>query len=160
MSDQLVAVDHSALKVNQATIILLLLTAFILDQTALVALVSGVMLLGAAVNRPGFGLLYTHLLKPQGWVKPDVLRDHREPHRFAQGFGGAVLAASAALLWSGLPVVGWALSWLVTALAGLNLFAGFCMGCAMYYWFNRMKLPGFKKSPPAGVPAGMRPKAR
>jgi hypothetical protein len=160
MSDQRVPVDHSALKVNQAAIIVLLLLAFILDIAALVALTAAVMLFGTALNRPGFGFLYTRLFKPLGWVKPDVLRDHREPHRFAQGFGGVVLAASAILLWSGLHVAGWALTWLVIALAALNLFAGFCAGCAMYYWFNRLNLPGFEKSPPDGTTAGMRPKAR
>jgi len=160
MSDQLVPVDHSALKVNQGVIILLLLLGFVLNLAALVALVSIIMLLGTAFNRPGFGPVYTRLLKPLGWMKPDVLRDNREPHRFAQGFGGVVLAVSAVLLWSGASAVGWGLSWLVTALAALNLFGGFCMGCAMYYWFNRLKLPGFEKSPPEGTPAGMRPKAR
>ncbi|HSV85404.1 MAG TPA: DUF4395 domain-containing protein [Levilinea sp.] len=160
MSDLLVPVDHSALKVNQGVIILLLLLAFILDLPALVALVSVMMLLGTFFNQSGFGPVYTRLLKPLGWVKPDVLLDNREPHRFAQGFGGVVLVVSAVLLWSGLSTTGWALSWLVTVLAALNLFGGFCMGCAMYYWFNRLKLPGFEKSPPEGAPAGMRPKAR
>jgi hypothetical protein len=32
----------------------------------------------------------------------------------------------------------------VIALASLNLFAGICVGCLMYYWFNRLGLPGFK----------------
>jgi hypothetical protein len=160
MSEQLVSVDHSALKVNQGSIILLLLAAFVLDLPVLTAFTAAVMLLGTALNRPGFGFVYTRLLKPLGWVKPDVLKDHREPHRFAQGFGGAVLLISAFFLFSGAAGTGWALTWLVVALAALNLFVGFCMGCAMYYWFNRLRLPGFEKSPPEGITAGMRPKAR
>jgi hypothetical protein len=160
MTERLVSVDHSALKVNQGAIIALLVIAFILDLPVLVALVSAVMLLGSFTNRPGFGFLYTGLLKPLGWVKPDVLQDNREPHRFAQGFGGVVLVISAALLFSGVSGLGWGLSWLVVALAALNLFAGFCVGCAMYYWLNRLNLPGFEKSPPEGTPAGMRPKVR
>jgi hypothetical protein len=160
MSDQLVPVDHSALKVNQGAIILLLLAAFILDLPVLVAAVAIVMLLGSALTRPGFGFLYNRMLKPLGWVKPEILRDNREPHVFAQGFGGVVLIASTALLLSGVMTAGWALTWLVIALAALNLFVGFCVGCAMYYWFNRLQLPGFKKSPPGDILAGMRPKAR
>ena len=35
-------------------------------------------------------------------------------------------------------------STIVVALAGLNLFAGICVGCMMYYWFNRLGVPGFK----------------
>jgi hypothetical protein len=34
------------------------------------------------------------------------------------------------------------------------------MGCAMYYWLGRLKVPGFVKSPPEGTFPGMRPKAR
>ncbi|MBE2192975.1 MAG: DUF4395 family protein, partial [Anaerolinea sp.] len=43
--------------------------------------------------------------------------------------------------------LGWALSWLVVALASLNLFAGVCVGCLMYYQANRMGLPGFSRAP-------------
>jgi hypothetical protein len=28
--------------------------------------------------------------------------------------------------------------------AALNLFAGIYVGCMMYYWFNRLGVPGFK----------------
>ena len=28
-------------------------------------------------------------------------------------------------------------------LAGLNLFAGWCAGCTVYYWLNRLGVPGF-----------------
>jgi hypothetical protein len=47
-------------------------------------------------------------------------------------------------------VLGWVLTWFVVALAALNLFAGICVGCLMYYWFNRLGVPGFKY---ARVPA-------
>ena len=32
-------------------------------------------------------------------------------------------------------------------LAGLNLFAGWCAGCTMYYWLNRLGVPGFDHQP-------------
>jgi len=54
--------------------------------------------------------------------------------------------------------LGWGLVWVVIALAALNLFGAFCVGCAVYYWLNRLKVPGFVKSPPAGTFPGMRPK--
>ena len=153
-------VDHSALRTNQAVIILLLLVAFILNQPWIAALVSLVMLAGTALKRPGFGILYTAVLKPLTWVKPDVLQDNPEPHRFAQGFGGVVLGAGALALFTGSSILGWGLAWVVIALAGLNLFAGFCVGCAVYYWLNRLSVPGFVKSAPAGVFPGMRPKGQ
>jgi hypothetical protein len=159
MAAQLQNVDHSAIRTNQATIILLLLIAFILNIPWLVAIVGLVMLAGTALRHPGFALLlYAHLLKPLGWVKTDVLRDNPEPHLFAQGFGGVVLVISTLAFVLGSAVIGWALAWLVIALAALNLFGGFCVGCAVYYWLHRMNIPGFIKSPPEGTFPGMRPR--
>lgn len=160
MSETLLKVDHSALRTNQATIILLLLIAFILNMPWLAGLTAGVMLLGTVIKRPGFSSIYTAILHPLGVVKPDVIADNPEPHRFAQGFGGVVLVGSALAFLAGASTLGWGLVWLVIALAALNLFVGFCAGCAVYYWLNRLKVPGFVKAPPAGVFPGMRPKAR
>jgi hypothetical protein len=159
MAETLSKVDHSALRTNQAFIIGLLIAAFVANAPWLAALVAFVMAYGTARKQPGFKVFYTQLLKPRGWVKPDVLSDHPEPHVFAQGFGAAVLLASVISLWAGLNVLGWGLAWLVIALAALNLFVGFCAGCAVYYWLNRLHLPGFSKSPPPGAFPGMRPKA-
>ncbi len=160
MADQLQNVDHSAIRTNQATIILLLLIAFVLNIPWLVAVVGLVMLAGTVLRRPGFAmLLYARLLKPLGWVKPFVLKDNPEPHLFAQGFGGVVLVLSILSFVLGSAVLGWVLAWLVIALAALNLFGGFCVGCAVYYWLHRMNIPGFIKSPPAGTFPGMRPRS-
>lgn len=159
MSEQKIQrVDHSALRTNQAAIIAFSLLAFILNIPILTAATTLVMLLGTAFGRPGFGVLYTALLKPRGWVKPDVIADNPEPHRFAQGFGGVVLAGSSAALFLGAAGLGWGLTWLVIALAALNLFVGFCAGCAVYYWLNRLGVPGFTKSAPAGTFPGLRAK--
>ncbi|MBP7692841.1 MAG: DUF4395 domain-containing protein [Anaerolineales bacterium] len=159
MSQELHKVDHAALKVNQATIITLLIAAFVLNLPALVAGVAAVMTFGAATRQPGFKLLYAGLLKPRGWVKPEVLDDHPEPHVFAQGLGGVFLWASVLALFTNLAGLGWGLAWLVVALAALNLFLGFCVGCAVYYWLNRLSVPGFAKTPPANTFPGMRPRA-
>ncbi|HMN62064.1 MAG TPA: DUF4395 domain-containing protein [Anaerolinea sp.] len=154
----LVPVDHSALRTNQSLVILLPVLAFLFNLPWLVGLAAVVMLVGSfALKTPGFGFVYTTLLKPAGLVKPDVVQDNREPHLFAQGMGGVFLAVSCFLLYAGLAVAGWALAWLVVALAALNLFGGFCAGCAIYYWLNRLHFPGFVKSPPAGSFPGMRP---
>jgi hypothetical protein len=152
-------VDHTSLRVNQAVIILGLLAAFIFNIPWLTAAVALVMLIGTAIGRPGFFFVYIGLLRPAGIVKPDVLADNPEPHRFAQGFGGVVAGISAILLFAGAPVGGWALAWLVVFLAALNLFVGFCAGCAVYYWLNRLQVPGFIRTPPAGTFPGMRPRA-
>ena len=123
-------------------------------------LVAVVMILGAVLKTPGFGFVYRYALKPAGLVKPDVLLDNPEPHRFAQGLGGVFMLAGSLALWAGFATLGWGLVWLVAGLAALNAFGGFCVGCTMYYWLSRLKLPGFYKSPPAGTFPGMRPKAQ
>ncbi len=141
-------VDQSALKVNQAFIIGLLILAFVLDSVWLVAVVAAAMLLGTAV--PSLALfkgIYQRGLKPAGIVKPDVIVDNPEPHRFAQGFGGVVLVGALVALVAGATTLGWGLVGLVIVLAALNLFLGFCAGCFVYYQLNRLGVPGFAQSP-------------
>jgi hypothetical protein len=91
-------------------------------------------------------------------VQPHILDDHPEPHRFAQAFGGVVMFIGALALFTGIPGLGWFLVWFVAALAALNAFGGFCVGCFVYYWLSRFNLPGFRQSPPPGTFPGMRPK--
>ena len=151
-------VDHSALKTNQVIIISLNVLAFILNLPLLAAIVAIAMGLGSFLKVPGFGFVYQNILKPRGWMKPDVLDDNPEPHRFAQFLGFIFMTAGAIALFSGATVLGWSLVWLVAALAALNAFGGFCVGCAVYYWLSRFKLPGFHKQPPSGTFPGMKPK--
>lgn len=142
MSDR--KVDHSAIRTNQVFIIGLLVIAFVLDAKWLVAFVSGVMLIGTAFPQIAlFKAVYWYILKPAGIVRPDVRRDNPEPHLFAQGVGGAVLLIATVGFAANVAALGWALAWLVVALAALNLFAGICVGCLMYYWLNRLGVPGF-----------------
>jgi hypothetical protein len=141
-------VDHSALKVNQAFIIGLLIIAFILDSPALVAFVGLVMLLGTVLPALSlFKLIYQKALRPAGLVRPHVIPDNPEPHRFAQGMGGVVVALAVYALLGGSAVLGWALAWLVVGLAALNLFLGFCAGCFIYYQLRRLGVPGFGHNP-------------
>lgn len=158
-SQTLQKVDHSALKANQLLIISLSILAFILDLPALAAFVALVMGIGSVLKVPGFLPVYKYFLKPRGWLKPDVLDDNPEPHRFAQFLGFLFMTAGSISLFSGAVVLGWTLVWIVVALAALNAFGGFCVGCAVYYWLNRLQLPGFNKRPPEGTFPGMKPKA-
>ena len=75
--------------------------------------------------------------KPAGLVKATVTADDPRPLLFAQGLGGIFLVRSAVALWLGLPVVGWTLAGIVIALAAINLFLGFCLGCFIYYQLGR-----------------------
>lgn len=158
MSVNLKKVDHAALRTNQAFIIALSIAAFVTEHIWLAAAVGLAMLLGTLGSMPAFGFIYQRLLKPRRWVQPDVIPDNPEPHRFAQGFGAVVMIGGAVALFAEAAALGWALVWVVIALAALNLFGGFCVGCAVYYWLNRLHAPGFPQSPPEGTIPGMRPK--
>ena len=141
-------VDQSSLKVNQAFIIALLVLAFVLNSVWLVVFVAAVMLVGtAAPSLSLFKRVYQHVLRPAELVKPDVVIDNPEPHRFAQGFGGVVLLGAVAGLFAGATALGWALVGLVVLLAALNLFLGFCAGCFVYYQLNKLGVPGFAHGP-------------
>jgi hypothetical protein len=138
-------VDHSALRTNQAFIIALLILAFVTDAKWLVTFVAAVMLIGTAMPHVAlFKAVYLYLLKPSKIVRPDVRADNPEPHLFAQGVGGTFLAAATIAFIANAATIGWVLTWIVIGLAALNLFAGVCVGCMMYYWFNRLGVPGFK----------------
>jgi len=141
-------VDHSALRTNQAFIIGLLVLAFVLDFPPLVVFVGAVMLLGTFAPKLAlFKAVYASLLRPARLVQPDMKVDNPEPHLFAQGVGGVVLTVATLAFVAGAAAIGWALVWLVVALAALNLFAGVCVGCLMYYQFHRLGVPGFTRAP-------------
>ncbi len=133
-------VDRTALRVNQALIILFLLLAFVLDQSLLVGFVFAVMAVGTAWPQAAlFQRLYRDGLRPAGLLQPDVQREDPAPHRFAQGMGAAVLLAASAALAAGLGGLGWGLVFLVIALAAVNLLFGFCAGCFVYFQLGRLR---------------------
>jgi Domain of unknown function (DUF4395) len=138
-------VDHSALKVNQTGIVATVLvafigSAFIRPLLILIPLLSVVLLLGTfAPQLALFKQIYFKVLKPRGIVKARPVQDRPEPHNFAQGMGGVVLAI-ASLFLVPLPVVGLALSLLVAVLAFVNVAFGYCLGCQIYYQLGRAGL--------------------
>lgn len=141
-------VDHNQIRTNQAFTIVLLALAFVLDAPGLAAFTAAVMLISAAAPSLGlFSRLYRHLLLPADLVRPQAIADNPEPHRFAQLVGGVVVAAGSLALVAGLTVPGWGLIGLVIVLASLNLFAGWCAGCTLYYWLHRLGVPGFDRAP-------------
>jgi hypothetical protein len=133
-------VDHTALRVNQALIIVFLTAAFLLDRSWLVVFVAAVMVLGTITPALAlFQRLYRDVLKPAGLLKPDVRAEAAAPHRFAQGMGGSVLVISSIALFAGALAVGWALAILVIVLAAVNLFFGFCAGCFVFFQIQRLR---------------------
>lgn len=135
-------VDQTALKFNQAAIIVFTLLSFIFSEPYLVLFVGLVMAIGTI--DPGkalFKQFYLKLLKPKGLLKPKLIKDDPTPHQFAQGVGAFfLLVSSSVLLVFNNAIVGWTLAWIVIVLAGVNLFFGFCAGCFVYYQLDKVGL--------------------
>ncbi len=133
-------VDRTALRVNQACIIGFLALAFLLDQPWVVAFVFAVMAIGTAFPQAAlFQRIYRDVLRPAGLLKPDLHDEDAAPHRFAQGMGAAVLLIATIALFAGAQSLGWGLSFVVIALAAVNLFFGFCAGCFVYFQLQRLR---------------------
>jgi hypothetical protein len=146
-------VDHSALKVNQAGIVVTVLVAvfgslFFKPAVLLLPLLAIVLLLGTFAPRLAlFKQLYFKVLKPAGIVKPRPVQDRPEPHNFAQGMGGVVTAIASVLTYfitqpwgQALAAIGLALALLVAVLAFVNLAFGYCLGCQIYYQLGKRGL--------------------
>ena len=135
-------VDHSALKVNQAGLILTVLVAWAGSAIGwpfllLIPALAAVMLLGTW--RPDLALfkqLYFQVLKPRGVVHPRLVQESPTPHNFAQGLGGVFLVIASMLLPFS-AVLGLAVALLVLVLAFVNLAFGYCVGCQVYYLLGR-----------------------
>lgn len=141
-------IDQTGLKTGQAVTILLLLAAFVFNGPLLVTVVAVCQLLGALdLAFAPYRLLYKGILLPLGLLRPRIESDNPEPHRFAMLIGAIFNGAAALLLIAGLPVVAWALVWAVIALANLNFWLNFCLGCWMYYQLERLGVPGFTAGP-------------
>jgi hypothetical protein len=135
-------VDTTALKFNQASIVILTLLGFVLDQPYLVLLVGLVLAIGTIMPDAAlFKQIYLKGLKPAKLLKANVIADDPAPHQFAQGVGALfLLASSSVLLTVGATGLGWTLAWIVIILAAVNLFFGFCAGCFVYYQLDRVGL--------------------
>ncbi len=133
--------DRSALKFNQESIVVLTAIAFLFSLPWLIVFTAAVMLEGTIFPKAGlFKLIYQHIAKPIGIIKPDVVEEDNSPHQFAQGFGGVFLAISFAALMFKLTALGWALDLIVLALAFINLTVNFCVGCYLYFQLHKLGL--------------------
>jgi hypothetical protein len=137
-------VDRNTLRTNQAFIVLLTVAAFILGSDLgrwLILFTGLVMALGTA--HPALALfkqVHQRILKPAGILGPDVHAEDPMPHQFAQAMGSVFLLAAFVALVSGATTLGWVLSWIVTALAFINLTVQFCAGCFVYFQLDRFGL--------------------
>jgi hypothetical protein len=140
-------VDQTGLKTGQALTILFLLLAFVLNSWIPVLFV-GLSQLAGALNLPSapFKVFYEKVIKANNLVKPNPQPDNPEPHRFSLFVGAAFNLVATLALIAEAATLGWVLVGIVVALANLNFWVNFCLGCWMYYQFNRLGVPGFSQS--------------
>lgn len=133
--------DRMALRVNQALIILCIAVGYVLNLPLVIMFVAAVMLVGTIVPRAAlFQQFYRQVLRPAGWLRPDLHDEDPAPHRFAQGVGAGFLIAASLAFVLGAVGLGWILSAIVAVLAAVNLFFGFCAGCFVYFQLARVGL--------------------
>lgn len=125
-------IDPRGPRFNQAVLTVVLLAGFVADARWVVPLFAGVLFLGAAFG-PRFGpflRLYGSMIRPR-LAPPTYLEDPRPP-RFAATVGVVFLSAGSLAFAGGVPVLGWAASLTVAALAGLAATTGVCVGCELW----------------------------
>ncbi len=137
-------VDRNTLRTNQALIVGATVLAFVLgdERGRWLVLATGVVLAAGTLYAPLalFQQAHRRLLLPLGLLRADIHAEDPMPHRFAQGLGAAFLFAAAAALFAGATPLGWALTWIVSALAFVNLTVQFCAGCFVYLQLDRVGL--------------------
>ncbi|GAC1358599.1 MAG: DUF4395 domain-containing protein [Herpetosiphon sp.] len=138
-------VDRSALRANQACIVVLALVAFVLGSANgglwVVLAVGLILLVGTVIPAAGlFKLFYRFVLRPLGVMRPHVIVDDPHAHLFAQGIGAACMLLGFAGLLVDSRFLGWGMVWLVIALATVNLLFDFCAGCFVYFQLQRRGL--------------------
>ncbi len=133
-------VDRNLGKFSQGSTVLLTALAFFLNQPIIVAVTAIIMALSALVPEVSpYRLLYKGVVVPLGLLKPRIVEDDPNPHRFANGIGTVFLvAASIFLFFTPLKTVGWTLDLVIFVLSGVNFTIGFCLGCFMYYHLGRL----------------------
>lgn len=141
-------VDQNGLKTGQALTIILLALGFVFDSMPLVAFVAIAQLLGAIASPLApYRLFYQHVIRRFNILPARITADNPEPHRFAMLVGAIFNGVASILLVANLSVLAWILVWIVIILANLNFWLNFCLGCWMYYQFNRLGVPGFVHAP-------------
>lgn len=130
-------VDQNALKANQAMIVLLSVLAFLSNLPILIVFVAVIMILGTLTRKPGFDFIYKKALIPLKLLKTNIIEDDPAAHRFAQAVGVLFLAFALISFFFSQYALGWVFTWIVIALAFINLVSGFCLGCTIYFWAQR-----------------------
>jgi hypothetical protein len=130
MSHAMSHVDVNVPRFNQAVIALLTGIGFVIEMPALVVLGFSILFM-SRVFGPKFAPL-TQLYVRSLRRSSEITTEDARPPAFAQLLGTLFLGAASIAFLAGVPVLGWTLSLIVTALAALAATANICVGCILY----------------------------
>ena len=125
-------VDVNVPRFNQLCVAVLTGLAFVVQAWPLVAIVAVILAL-TRFGGPQWGLftqIYLKAVRPR--MQGEVETEPAAPPRFAQLLGVVFLTLATAAFLLGLPVLGWALTLMVTALAAIAAATKICVGCLIY----------------------------
>lgn len=152
-------VDHAEIKMGQLLTITVSAVALGLQQTLPLILLGLVFLLSGSIRvMSPFTWLYRGLVRPLRLMRSDYRLDNIQPHKFGQLIGALTVVLAVGLVEAGYATAGWAVV-VVLILLTLVSYAGWCIGCFLYYQINRLGLGGFFRHAPTdkGVFPGSRP---
>jgi len=155
-------VDHAEIKLGQLLTILIASLALLYQHTPPLFLLGGIFLLSGTVRVISpFSMLYRWVVSPLGIMRSDYRLDTIQPHKFGQLIGALTVMLALGLIEYGAPVAGWVVV-AVLILLTVTSYAGWCIGCFLYYQLNRFGLRGFFRYAPRdkGVFPGMRPRRK
>lgn len=132
-------IDPRGPRFNQGVLTVALLVGFAAQFWAIAPIFAVVLFLGAAFGAKWgpFLRLYAEAIKPR-LSPPKELEDPRPP-RFAATIGTVFLGAATIAFAAGAGTLGWVLTLIVAALAGLAAVSGICVGCEIYLMWARRR---------------------
>jgi ribosomal protein S26 len=124
-------IDANAPRTNQSVVALVCLVALATGTPWLVAVMGAQLVIGLTLGRRYClpCVLYFEVIQPR--IGEGRIEDARPP-RFANVVGAVFLGGATLAFALGAATVGWILTGIVAALAGLAALTGFCLGCAVY----------------------------
>lgn len=152
-------VDHAEIKMGQLLTITISAIALGLQETFPLILLGLVFLLsGSLRSLSPFNWLYRWVLRPLRLMRSDYRLDNIQPHKFGQLIGALTVVLAVGLIEAGYVKAGWGVV-VVLILLTLVSYAGWCIGCFLYYQMNRLGMGGFFRHAPTdrSVFPGSRP---
>lgn len=136
--------DVTARKVHQGTMAALIVAGFLLGDRfgPVLVLVAGVIMLAGRFWWPADVVrqFTWRVLEPRRLLPRRERAEDHTTRRIARTVGGVVWIAAAALVWLGLPLVGWPLALLIAVMVVLDAALDFCVLCFAFLHLDRAGL--------------------